>query len=179
MEDAVGEKTLAPVPTAGMPIKLVIVIALAALLIGLGSAVAFLKLRVGHPPDGGQTGPTSSGREAQSSTSRSELAAQAATPGVIYDLDPFIVNLADSPEIRYLKVAIKLELNRADAGAEIASRLAQVRDSILVLLTSKDSATVRSTQGKFQLRDEVIQRVNQLLPRPGVRAAYFTEFVVQ
>ena len=33
--------------------------------------------------------------------------------GAIADLDPFIVNLADSPEVRYLKVTMKLELTNA------------------------------------------------------------------
>jgi flagellar FliL protein len=48
-----------------------------------------------------------------------------------------------------------------------------------VLLTSKDSATIRTPQGKAQLRDETTQRINGLLPKPGVRSAYFTEFVIQ
>jgi len=38
---------------------------------------------------------------------------------------------------------------------------------------------VRTPQGKFQLRDEITQRVNGLLPRPSLRSTYFTEFVVQ
>jgi flagellar FliL protein len=47
------------------------------------------------------------------------------------------------------------------------------------LLSSKDVNAVRTTQGKFQLRDEITQRINGLLKKPGVRSAYFTEFVVQ
>jgi flagellar FliL protein len=100
-------------------------------------------------------------------------------PGAIYDIDPFIVNLADTPEVRYLKLTVKLELESQDASAELASRVPQLRDTILVLLTSKDAASIRTPQGKFQLRDEITQRVNSLLPKPGVRAAYFTDFVVQ
>lgn len=178
MEEAIEEKTLPPVP-AGIPVKLVVVISLGALLIGLGGAFAFLKW-TGRPAvtDTQAGAQASSGSEA-GGTAQNALAGHASAPGAIYDLEPFIVNLADTPEIRYLKVTIKLELDRADAGSEIASRLPQVRDSILVLLTSKDSASVRSPQGKIHLREEITQRVNQLLPRPGVRAAYFTDFVVQ
>jgi flagellar FliL protein len=54
-----------------------------------------------------------------------------------------------------------------------------VRDTVLVLLSSKDVNSVRTPQGKFQLRDEITQRVNGLLPKAGIRAAYFTDFVVQ
>ena len=43
-------------------------------------------------------------------------------------------------------------------------------DAMLVLLSSKDVTTVRTSQGKFQLRDEITQRVNGLLPKPGIRS---------
>ena len=97
----------------------------------------------------------------------------------MFDLDPFIVNLADVPESRYLKLTVKLELDRPEIAAELSTRIPQVRDTILILLSSKDTAGLRNPQGKFQLRDELTQRVNALLPKSGVRSAYFTEFVVQ
>jgi flagellar FliL protein len=97
----------------------------------------------------------------------------------MFDLDPFIVNLADVPETRYLKLTVKLELDRPEIAAELSTRIPQVRDTILILLSSKDTAGLRNPQGKFQLRDELTQRVNALLPKSGVRSAYFTEFVVQ
>ena len=55
-----------------------------------------------------------------------------AETGAIADLDPFIVNLADSPEVRYLKVTMKLELTNASAADEITARTPQIRDAILV-----------------------------------------------
>ena len=104
---------------------------------------------------------------------------QATSPGAIFDLDPFIVNLADTPEVRYLKLTLKLEVDSEAVAAELSARIPQIRDAILVLLSSKDVNAVRTTQGKFQLRDEITQRINGLLRKPGVRSAYFTEFVVQ
>jgi flagellar FliL protein len=95
------------------------------------------------------------------------------------DIEPFIVILADAPEIRYLKLTVKLELDHSGATEEVKLRTPQIRDSILVLLTSKDSGTIRTPQGKAQLRDEITQRVNGLLPKAAVRSAYFTEFVIQ
>ena len=89
------------------------------------------------------------------------------------------MNLADTPETRYLKLTVKLELENDSVKEEVTKRTPQVRDAILILLTSKDSVTVRSTQGKFQLRDELTSRVNAVLPKAGVRSAYFTDFVVQ
>jgi len=57
-------------------------------------------------------------------------------PGAMFDLDPFIVNLSDVPESRYLKLTVKLELDRPDIAAELSARIPQVRDTILILTTN-------------------------------------------
>ena len=99
--------------------------------------------------------------------------------GAIADLDPFIVNLADSPEVRYLKVTMKLEMESLGAVEDVKARTPQIRDAILVLLSSLDSVTARSPQGKYKLREDVTQRINGLLPKKPVKMTYFTEFVIQ
>ena len=103
----------------------------------------------------------------------------AADANVIADLDPFIVNLADSPEIRYLKVTLKVEADSSGTVEQIKARTPQIRDAILVLLTSLDSATARSPQGKHKLREDITERINGLLPKKSVKSTYFTEFVIQ
>lgn len=172
----------APAPVAaGIPLKMVIIIVAGTLVLGLGGAFALFKLMAGgHGGDDQKAEATVAKTVGKGETEAKHGADKAAgSPGAIYDVDPFIVNLADTPEVRYLKLTVKLELESQDASAELASRIPQLRDTILVLLTSKDSASIRTPQGKFQLRDEITQRVNSLLPKPGVRAAYFTDFVVQ
>ena len=178
MADAVmsDEKTQASAGKSVMPIKLLIIIALVALVMGVGGAILAVKLL-------GGTGKGSERAESQATESEPRPNARKAgtgvSPGVMFDLEPFIVNLADAPEIRYLKIAIKLEAENEMVSADLASRVVQIRDTILVLLSSKDVNAVRTSQGKFQLREEITQRVNGILQKPGVRAAYFTDFVVQ
>jgi flagellar protein FliL len=180
MADAAVEEEKAPAHSSGIPIKLVILIVGATLLVGLGGTIAYVKFS-GHKEEVH----TESSESQQSATAGKQEAAgkpQAAatnTPGAIYDVDPFIVNLADVPESRYLKLTVKLELDRPEISTELGARVPQVRDTILILLSSKDVASLRTPQGKFQLRDELTLRVNALLPKGGVRSAYFTEFVVQ
>ncbi len=167
----------APVAPA-FPIKMLIIIVIAALAAGLGGAIVVIKLLEGKkeaPAEEQKADPAKAEPRVDAGVKRTSAGA----PGVMFDLEPFIVNLADTPEIRYLKLTLKLEADNEAVSAELASRMPQVRDTILVLLTSKDSTAVRTPQGKFQLRDEITQRVNGLLSRPGVRSAYFTEFVVQ
>jgi flagellar protein FliL len=181
MADAVAtaEEDKTPVRAAGIPIKLVILIVGGTLLLGLGGAIAYMKFG-GHKEDAR----TDASQSAHAATSgkQDESAAKpqsSTTPGAIYDVDPFIVNLADVPEARYLKLTVKLELDRPDVSSDLSARVPQLRDTILILLSSKDAASLRTPQGKFQLREELTQRVNALLPKGGIRSAYFTEFVVQ
>jgi flagellar FliL protein len=92
--------------------------------------------------------------------------------------DPFIVNLTNTAGNRYLKVTINIEI---DSGSveEAKGRNAQIRDSIITLLSSKSYADVGSVSGKYQLRDEIAARVNLILTEGKVKSVYFTEFVIQ
>jgi flagellar FliL protein len=173
MAEAAQEKVVVP---AGVPMKMVIILLAGMLILGLGGAFIMFKVMSGGH----------SGEEIKAETASDKGHADSgkgghggASPGAIAELDPFIVNLADSPEIRYLKVSVKLEVDGADTVEEIKNRTPQIRDSILVLLTSKDSASIRTPQGKGQLREELTQRVNGILPRRSVKSAYFTDFVIQ
>lgn len=178
---AADEKIPVAAAPPALPIKLLIIIVVAALVTGLGGAFVVLKF-FGGSSKGAESAEEHKPETAAKTESRSDAAEKhgsAVTPGAMFDMEPFIVNLADSPEIRYLKITVKLEVENEAVSAELSSRVPQIRDTVLVLLSSKDSNTVRTTQGKFQLRDEITQRVNGLLSKPGIRSAYFTDFVVQ
>lgn len=178
---AADEKASIAAPAPAFPIKLLIIVSVVALVFGVGGAVVVVKVLGGsdkaseaseeHKSDG-------SAKSESHDVARGKQN-QVTAPGAMFDLDPFIVNLADTPDVRYLKLTIKLELDNEAVSTELSKRAPQVRDAVLVLLSSKDVNAVRTTQGKFQLRDEITQRINSLLPKPGVRSAYFTDFVVQ
>ena len=73
--------------------------------------------------------------------------------GVMFPLDPFIVNLAGSQGKRFLKVTISLELSTPEVHAELKENMQKVTDSILVLLSSKSFEDVYSVRGNFKLKD--------------------------
>lgn len=99
--------------------------------------------------------------------------------GVMFSMNPFIVNLAGSSGKRFLKVTISLELSSPEVNVELKENLQKVTDSILVLLSSKNFEDVYSVQGKFKLKDEITTRVNRFLVIGHVKDAYFTEFIIQ
>ncbi len=99
--------------------------------------------------------------------------------GVMFTMDPFVVNLAGSKGKRFLKVTTALELSSPEVNPEFEENLQKITDSILVLLSSKSFEDVYSVQGKFKLKDEITTRVNRFLVVGHVKDAYFTEFIVQ
>jgi flagellar protein FliL len=99
--------------------------------------------------------------------------------GVMFPMDPFVVNLAGSEGKRFLKVTISLELSTPEVHVEIKENIQKVTDSILVLLSSKAFEDVYSVQGKFKLKDEITTRVNRFLVVGHIKDAYFTEFIIQ
>ena len=101
-------------------------------------------------------------------------------PPVIYALEPFIVNIHDGQDMRYLKVKIDFETNAGpDPKVELDPYLAPLRDSILLLLTSKTLQDVLDLEGKNRLRGEILAATGKILPAGKVSRVFFTDFMVQ
>jgi flagellar basal body-associated protein FliL len=95
-------------------------------------------------------------------------------------LDPFLVNLADTDDIRFVKTTLQLGL--AEEPKEQTKNsviIAAIRDSIISLLSSKKADQILTPQGKDTLRKEIRARVNALSPKTKVLEVYIVDFVVQ
>ncbi|MEE9273981.1 MAG: flagellar basal body-associated FliL family protein [bacterium] len=104
---------------------------------------------------------------------------EAAGVGPIVPLKVFIVNLADPGGRRYLKVRIELELSSEEAQEEMKGHIPEIRDSIILALSSKTYQQIQSVAGKTVLREELTARMNSLMRTGRVKKIFFTEFVVQ
>ena len=94
-------------------------------------------------------------------------------------LDPFLVNLADSGDSRFVKGTFQLGLAKKMGDEdEAAIAVAAMRDSIISLLSSKTSDQILTIQGKEKLREEIRQRVNAV-SRTKILEVYIVDFVVQ
>lgn len=152
--------------------KLFIIIGAAAVVI-IALAVVFLG---GGKKEKGKEGEAEAKVE-QKAEGGKEGAAGAVTTA--FALEPFIVNIYDGQELRYLRVKVEFETATPDAKTEIESRQPPLRDAILVLLTTKTLQDIQDLQGKNQLRDEILVAANKILPPGKVTKVYFTDFVVQ
>jgi flagellar FliL protein len=95
----------------------------------------------------------------------------------LFALDPFVMNLAD--EGRFLKVSMQLEIADKSYHQIVADKIPNLRDAIIILVSSKTSESVSSPEGKFQLKDELLLRANQTVGKDVFKNLYFTEFVMQ
>lgn len=117
------------------------------------------------------------GQEAKAENA--EGAAKGPGAEAVYPLEPFIVNIYDGQEIRYLKVKVEFGISSPEAKAELDPRQAPLRDAILVLLTTKTLQDIQDMQGKNQLREEILAAANSIVPPGKILKVFFTDFVVQ
>ena len=91
-------------------------------------------------------------------------------------LETFLVNLAGTRD-KLAKVNIELSVNNGEVQKEIEQIKPKIRDTILVILSSKSYAQVSSVEGKDSLREEIKDSLNLILRRGKVEKVYFTEFL--
>ena len=161
-----NEKGDKPEEKKGSAMKLVL-IAVAVLVLAGGGVVAWLLLSSPNP-------------EAASAVSSTDQNAELdEAQSLTFPMETFVVNLNDPGGKRYLKTNIALEYATEEMGEELKQRLPQLRDLILLLLSSKALDDVQTVDGKIALRRELVQRINQILTTGKIRNLYFTEFVIQ
>jgi len=100
-------------------------------------------------------------------------------PGPVMELEPFLLNLADRDEHRFLKVSIKLELDRPEEETDYPNKIPAIRDALLVLLSSKESQLLRTVNGKRRIREEIMIRVNGVMNKGKILHVFFTDFIKQ
>jgi flagellar protein FliL len=98
----------------------------------------------------------------------------------IVELQPFIVNLADKDDPRYLRTTISLGLSGEGGEAKPDPIFTtRVRNAMLAVLTTKTSEELLSVEGKTLLRKELLRAAQAASEEPKVEAIYITDFIVQ
>ncbi len=96
-----------------------------------------------------------------------------------FPLEKFVVNLNDPGGKQYLHITIELESTVNGFAEELNSKMPQIKDAILIILSSKSLSDVQGMDGKITLRKELITEINKVLNTTKIRNLYFTEFVIQ
>jgi len=102
-----------------------------------------------------------------------------AKPGIFVPVGDFVVNLADTDVQRFVKVSITVEVLNEKVQNEVNQYMPAIKDAIIDLISSKYYKDIRTPEGRERLKIELLKRLNALLPEGGIKAVYFTSFVVQ
>lgn len=94
-------------------------------------------------------------------------------------LEPFVLNLADTETRGYLRVGIDLGLNQELKQATDGAPVAQVRDTILSVLSDAKGDDLITSPGKNKLKQDILRALQERVPKLGAEEVYFTEFLIQ
>lgn len=146
--------------------KLIIMVSAAVLLLAAigGGAAIFLSKKDSHSKD-------------------AEHKSEPTKPPVFLPLEAFVVNLQSDSGDKYLQVSMTLQVPDEEQANLLKLNMPQVRSRLLMLLSSKDTTEILTSEGKQQLIQEIVDQVKLPFVPKGtpqkVVGVFFTSFVVQ
>ena len=101
-------------------------------------------------------------------------------PGTIVGLEEIIVTLASDPRNpRYLRINVSLEIRDSSVAERAAARIPQLRDIVIMILSSRSADDLASPEGKVALREEIFRDIAVQMPEGALLNVFFSDLVVQ
>lgn len=104
-------------------------------------------------------------------------------PPVFVTLEPFTVNLQSEPGDRYLQVEVALKVTRPETGDAIKLHMPEIRNRIILLLSSKKAEELSTTAGKQQLSQDILKEFGRITGlqklHQDIGEVLFTSFIIQ
>lgn len=108
------------------------------------------------------------------------------TPRVALYMDieqPFVVNFQDEGQLRYLQITISVMTKNPKMVEEMKRHMPLIRNNLVMLFSGQTREGIISREGKEKIRKDAEAEVQKILKEqtgnPGVKALYFTSFVMQ
>jgi flagellar protein FliL len=108
-------------------------------------------------------------------------------PKVLYYkvTEPFTINFLQQSkqEVRYLQIKLTLMASEQTVLDNANTNLPMIQDSLRMLFSEQSMESVGSVEGRKALQQSTLETVNSVLKKEtgtaGVKAAYFTSFILQ
>lgn len=117
--------------------------------------------------------------ESQSKSVEKKETVPVAATGIGVPLPEFTTNLADPLGQRFIRINIEVEVADQKVTEEMTKLNARIRDSIILLLSSKTYADVAGAENKMLLKSEITSRLNNILGTGKVYQVFITNMVIQ
>jgi flagellar basal body-associated protein FliL len=100
-------------------------------------------------------------------------------PGEVFAVSDLLVNPAGTGGRRYLKAAAAIEVSDPKALKALTLRNAQVRDLLIRDLSSRTLEELTDPTAKEEMRQSLVDELNEIAGAGTVSNIFFTEYVVQ
>lgn len=104
-------------------------------------------------------------------------------PTSFMDLDVFTVNLQPEDGNHYLQVGLTIKILQTKVGDAIKKQMPEIRNRLLLLLSSKKPSEISTADGKKQLSTEITNEIRESLDsatmQEEILGVLFTSFVIQ
>lgn len=96
---------------------------------------------------------------------------------------PFVVNFQDEGQLRYLQITASVMVKNPKVVEEVKRHMPLIRNNLVMLFSGQTREGIISREGKEKIRTEAEAEVQKILKeqtgKPGIKALYFTSFVMQ
>ncbi|PCJ46967.1 MAG: flagellar basal body rod protein [Moraxellaceae bacterium] len=104
--------------------------------------------------------------------------------GVQYiPLSPAIITNYQSPQLRYVKAEITLQVSGTPTAQAIERHLPYIRHNLVMLFSRQEEENLSTPEGKSQLKEDSLEAIVATLESEGepaeVEAILFTSFIVE
>lgn len=96
-----------------------------------------------------------------------------------YKFEPFVINVFEKNSIHYLKLQVEVNTSAAGVPEEIKSKLPQLRDALIFMVSDMTMREIVSVGGKMLLKEEMATTFNKMLTKGKITKVFFTEFTIQ
>ncbi len=98
--------------------------------------------------------------------------------GDVYLVEDVIVNPLNSRGRKFVNTSVAF-VYKGKVGAELEKRDVQLRDMLIQTLSSRTVEQLSRPAQRDTLREEILEKTNELLKSGKIFAVYFTNFVMQ
>lgn len=102
-----------------------------------------------------------------------------ASAGPFYESTEFTVNIADTNGRRFLVTQFSVEVENKQVLEELNKKLPIFQDKVIMVLSSQTIEDLNSSDGKSQIKQLLIDSINEILSKGKIENIFFNKFVYQ
>lgn len=130
-------------------------------------------------PSGASHEPAKETEKATEQKSEGESGKEGEGGASIFVVKDLIINPAGTNGTRYLLTTVGFEVSSPEAQKELEKKDMQVRDALNSVLGSKGLDELVNIEERPKLRDELSEKISEILKTGSLKNVYFSKFIIQ